>query len=185
MEGDFKSAEESAFGKVAASLQLVAAWIDELEEMNDFQLVERYEEIHELWSATSFIAFTTGVAELLGDRCELYSPTRDEIRAHMRRYEQLTKGHPTDAYRRFRSIANRMDEKLTAVDAILKDRAERAAAGGRSKAANAKPNPERAKAIAYAKDHHEASAALIKMRLKLKASARSIRGWIKDSRSED
>src|SRR5690606_21219241 len=49
--------------------------------------------------------------------------------------------------------------------------------GGRAKAAKAKPNPEKAKAVEYASNHAGVSAVQIKTRLGLRASERTIRGW--------
>jgi len=50
--------------------------------------------------------------------------------------------------------------------------------GGKAKAANAKPNPEKLTAIELARAHPELSATQIKTRAKLRASDRTIRGWI-------
>lgn len=63
----------------------------------------------------------------------------------------------------------------------LKTLSAQARAGGKAKAAKAKdkPNPEREAATKLATDQPTLSATQIKMRLGLRASDRTIRGWIK------
>ena len=50
--------------------------------------------------------------------------------------------------------------------------------GGKAKAANAKPNPEKQRAIDYASQHPGLSALQVKTRAKLRASERTIRSWL-------
>jgi hypothetical protein len=63
---------------------------------------------------------------------------------------------------------------MMAKDVMQEDRS----LGGKTKAANAKPNPERAQALQYASEHPGLSALQIKTRAKLRASERTIRGWL-------
>src|SRR5690606_35725441 len=55
------------------------------------------------------------------------------------------------------------------------------AKGGRTKQARAKPNPEKELALEYARKHPGLSSQQIKTRANLRASPRTIRGWISAS----
>jgi len=139
MNSEQRAREEQIFQSIELAMRELATRIDALEGMDDFELVALYEEIEELATRTSFTAVTYGMMNFRdGTFDESYDPTREEVRAQVRRYDTLTKQHPTNAYRRFRAIADRMDEKWTAVDAVLRDRRERAAMGAAAKLANDK-----------------------------------------------
>jgi hypothetical protein len=65
---------------------------------------------------------------------------------------------------------------------VREEQRQQRAKGGRAKASNAKPNPEIAVAREYARKHPSLSATQIKMKLKLRASDRTIRQWLSASR---
>ena len=132
MTATIEEIANKVFGEIESVIVWIANHIDAIEAMDDFALVDIYTDIENLNSRSSFLAVTEGIFALAGDD---YDPTGDEYRGYVRRYEQLTKHHPANAYRRFRAIADRMDDKWTAVEAVLNDRKDRAASGGKTKAA--------------------------------------------------
>ena len=134
MDSKQKEREDQLFRAIESAMETIAGEIDELETMDDFGLVAIYSEIEELSKQTSFTAVSYGMFDFEnGEFDETYDPTKEEILAQVRRHDALTKQHPANAYRRFRAIADRMDEKWTAVDAILKDRQQRAISSAKAK----------------------------------------------------
>jgi hypothetical protein len=149
MDAEQKAREERIFRDIQDAMEHIAAQIDQLEKMNDFELVAMYEEIEGLCTRISFTAVSHGMFDFQdGSFDEAYDPSRDEILAQVSRHDALTKQHPTDAYRRFRAIADQMDEKWTAVEAILNDRQQRARAGANAKHANDPSSAAKLMAIA-------------------------------------
>lgn len=67
---------------------------------------------------------------------------------------------------------------MSAMASVREEQRQERAKGGYAKAANAKPNPEKAQAIEFAREHPGLSALQVKTRAKLRASERTIRGWL-------
>lgn len=92
------------------------------------------------------------------------------------------KGRTHDSFIRVQRLSDHAIElhKVLTNDLIAKAEKRRAALslGAKRKLENATPNPEQETVLAYALEHPNARPVQIKMRLKLKASDRTIRRWL-------
>jgi uncharacterized protein YoxC len=128
-----KSFEAECFEKLEKAIDEIASKIDYFESIDDFQLVDLYEEIEDLDTNSSFMRVSNAMFLMSENDCE---PDREYVIELVRRYDRLTKHHPTNAYKRFRKISDDMQNKCIAVNAVRRAFAERAISGAKAKNEN-------------------------------------------------